>query len=62
MLIYPHHNGQRVINLVEEQEYNKLEDENKQLKKALEAISTMPNYDQDNEHRMRNIATKALLD
>lgn len=32
----------------------------RQLRGALEGISTMPEYDQDDAHRLRNIATKAL--
>jgi hypothetical protein len=38
---------------------DKLDAENKTLKEALDAIANMPEYDQDDAHRLRNIARRA---
>lgn len=41
-------------------DYYKLEHENRHLKMALEDIAKMPEYDQDDAHRLRDKAKKAL--
>jgi len=38
---------------------DKLDAENKTLKEALDAIANMPEYDQDDAHRLRHIAKRA---
>jgi len=38
---------------------DKLDAENKTLKETLDAIANMPEYDQDDAHRLRNIAKRA---
>ena len=63
---YLHNHGQR-LNLPDEIEGSimvaieeMLANRESVLVAALERIATMPDYDQDNEHRLRNMAAKAL--